>query len=37
MEQSLLLPKDIADLGSMRQYEVFLRLKRDLATVIVLT
>ena len=28
MEQSLLLPKDIADLRSMRHYEVFLELKR---------
>ena len=33
VEQSLLLPKDMADLRSMRQYEVFLRLKRDLAMV----
>ena len=33
VEQSLLLPKDMADLRSMRQYEVFLGLKRDLAMV----
>ena len=33
VEQSLLLPKDMADLRSMRQYEVFLKLKRDLAMV----
>ena len=33
VEQSLLLPKDMADLRSMRQYEVFLRLNRDLAMV----
>ena len=33
VEQSLLLPKDMADLRSMRQYEVFLSLKRDLAMV----
>ena len=33
VEQSLLLPKDMADLRSMRQYEVSLRLKRDLAMV----
>ena len=32
-EQSLLLPKDMADLRSMRQHEVFLGLKRDLAMV----
>ena len=31
--RSLLLPKDMADLRSMRQYEVFLRLKKDLAMV----
>ena len=37
VEQSLLLPKDMANLKSMRQYEVFLGLKRDLAMVIVLT
>ena len=33
MEQSLLLPKDMADLRSIRQHEVFLELKRDLAIV----
>ena len=33
VEQSLLLPKDMADLRSMRQHEVFLGLKRDLAMV----
>ena len=33
MEQSLLLPKDMADIKSMRQHEVFLGLKRDLAMV----
>ena len=33
VEQSLLLPKDMANLRSMRQYEVFLGLKRDLAMV----
>ena len=33
VEQSLLLPKDMADLRSMRQFEVFLELKRDLAMV----
>ena len=33
MEQSLLLPKDMADLRSIRQHEVFLSLKRDLAIV----
>ena len=37
MEQSLLLPKDMTDLRSLRQHEVFLGLKRDLAMVIVLT
>ena len=31
--QSLLLPKDMADLRSMRQHKVFLGLKRDLAKV----
>ena len=36
VEQTLLLPKDMADLRSMRQHEVFLGLKRDLAMVIVL-
>ena len=33
VEQSLLLPKDMADLRSMRLHEVLLRLKRDLAMV----
>ena len=33
VEQSLLLPKDMADYRSMRQHEVFLGLKRDLAMV----
>jgi len=33
VKQSLLLPKDMADLRSMRQHEVFLGLKRDLAMV----
>ena len=33
VEQSLLLPKDMADLRSIRQHEVFLGLKRDLAMV----
>ena len=33
MEQSLLLPKDTANLKSLRHYEVFLGLKRDLAMV----
>ena len=33
MEHSLLLPKDMADLRSIRQHEVFLGLKRDLAMV----
>ena len=37
VEQSLLLPKDMADLKSMRQYEVFLGLKRDLAMVSLLS
>ena len=37
MEQSLLLPKDMTDLKSLKQHEVFLRLKRDLGMVIVLT
>ena len=31
IEQSLLLLNDMADLRSIRQYEVFLKLKRDLA------
>ena len=33
VEQSLLLPKDMIDLRSMRQHKVFLSLKRDLAMV----
>ena len=33
VEQTLLLPKDMANLKSMRLYEVFLELKRDLAIV----
>ena len=33
MEQSLLLPKDMIDLRSMRQHKVFLDLQRDLAMV----
>ena len=33
MKQPLLLPKDIANLRSMRKHEVFLGLKRDLAMV----
>ena len=33
VEQSLLLPKDMADLKSMRKHEIFLVLKRDLAMV----
>ena len=33
VEQSLLLPKDMAELKSMRQHEIFLELKRDLAMV----
>ena len=37
MEQALLLPKDMADLRSMRKHEVFLDLKRDLAMVSPLT
>ena len=37
VEQALLLPKDIADLKSMRKHEVFLSLKRDLAMVSPLT
>ena len=32
-KQSLLLPKDMVDLKSMRYYESFLRLKKDLAMV----
>ena len=33
VEQSLLLPEDMANLKFMRHYEVFLRLKRDLVMV----
>ena len=33
VKQSLLLPNDMVDLRSMRQHEVFLGLKRDLAMV----
>lgn len=33
VEQSLLLPKDMVDLKSIRQHEIFLELKRDLAMV----
>ena len=33
VEQSLLLPKDMVDLRSMRQHKVFFDLKRDLAMV----
>ena len=33
VEQALLLPKDMADLGSMRLHKVFLNLKRDLEVV----
>lgn len=33
VEQTLQLPKDMADLKSMRKHEVFLSLKRDLAIV----
>ena len=37
VEQALLLPTDMANLRSMRKYEVFLNLKRDLAMVSPLT
>jgi len=37
VEQTLLLPGDMADLRSMRKHEVFLSLKRDLALVSPLT
>ena len=37
VEQSLLLPKDMVNLRSMRQHEVFLKLKRDLAIVSLLS
>ena len=33
LEQSLLLPRDMADLRTLKKYEVFLTLKRDLAMV----
>lgn len=33
MEQALLLPRDMADLRSIKRHEVFLSLKRDLALV----
>lgn len=33
VEQTPLLPEDMADLRSLRRYEVFLSLKRDLAMV----
>ena len=33
VEQTFLLPKDMADLRFMRKHEVFLGLKRDLAMV----
>ena len=33
VKQSLLLPRDMADLRSIRQHEVFLGLKRDLAMI----
>ena len=33
VDQSLLLPKDMADLRSIRQHEVFLGLKRDMGMV----
>ena len=33
VEQTLLLPMDMADLRSIRKHEVFLGLKRDLAMV----
>ena len=33
LEQSLLLPQDMADLRTLKKYEVFLTLKRDLAMV----
>ena len=37
VEQSLLLPKDMADLRSIRKHKVFLSLKKDLALVGFLT
>ena len=33
VEQALLLPRDMADLRTMRKHEVFLNLKKDLALV----
>ena len=33
VEQALLLPRDMADLRSMRKHEVFLNLKKGLALV----
>ena len=33
VEQALLLPKDMADLRSLRKHKVFLSLKRDLTLV----
>ena len=33
VEQALLLPRDMANLRSMRKHRVFLSLKRDLALV----
>ena len=37
VEQALLLPRDMANLRSMRKHRVFLSLKRDLALVSLLT
>ena len=37
MKQALLLPRDMADLRSMRKHELFLSLKRDLTLVSSLT
>ena len=37
VEQALLLPKDMADLRSIRKHEIFLSLKRNLALVSPLT
>ena len=37
VEQALLLLEDMANLRSLRKYEVFLSLKRDLALVSLLT
>ena len=33
VEQALLLPDDMAELGTMKKHEVFLSLKRDLTMV----